>query len=102
MRRSMRWTERVKSVFNTFTLKKAGPDEIKQKTPKFSSWIPNVPYLEVVECYSGVEIYRGEGKFWVEGEAVSSLIKARKLAKAISNHTKWLKAEMQSWKRQPD
>ena len=32
----------------------------------------------------------------VEGEAVSSLIKARKLAKAISNHTKWLKAEMQS------
>ena len=92
----MRWTERVKSVFNTLTLKKAGLDEIKQKTPKFSDWIPNVPYLEVVECYSGVEIYRGEGKFWVEGEAVSSLIKARKLAKAISNHTKWLKAEMQS------
>ena len=96
MRRSMRWTERVRSVFNTLTLKKAGPDEMEQKTPKFSDWIPNVPYLEVVECYSGIEIYRGEGKFWVEGEAVSSLIKARKLAKAISNHTKWLKAEMQS------
>ena len=96
MRRSMRWTERVRSVFNTFTLKKAGPDEMEQKTPKFSDWIPNVPYLEVVECYSGIEIYRGEGKFWVEGEAVSSLIKARRLAQAISKHTKWLKAGMQS------
>ena len=96
MWRSMGWTKKVRSVLDTLTLKTAGPDEMNQKTPKFSDWIPNVPYLEVVECYSGIEIYRGDGKFWVQGEAVSSLIKARKLAQAISNHTEWLKAEIQS------
>ena len=38
------------------TDKKAVRDDGKLKIPQFSDWIPNVPYLEIVECYSGIEI----------------------------------------------
>ena len=90
MKRSMGWAWRVKSLFGSLIKKQAVLDDGKRQTPQFSDWIPNVPYLEIVECYSGIEIYRGEGKFWVKGHAVSSLIKARVLARAISNNAKWI------------
>ena len=77
-------------MFGSLMEKNVVLDDGKRKIPQFSDWIPNVPYLEIVECYSGIEIYRGEGRFWVKGQAVSSLIKARILARAISNNAKWI------------
>ena len=89
-------------MFGSLTDKMVVLDDGKLKVPEFSDWIPNVPYLEIVECYSGIEIYRGEGKFWVKGQAVSSLIKARILARAISNNSKWIIDGRQSRKLQRD
>ena len=83
-------------MFGLLKDKNALLDDGKPKIPQFSDWVPNVPYLEIVECYSGIEIYRGEGKFWVKGHAVSSLIKARVLARAISNNAKWIIGVRQS------
>ena len=102
MKRSMGWAWRVKSLFGSLIKKQAVLDDGKRQIPQFSDWIPNVPYLEIVECYSGIEIYRGEGKFWVKGQAVSSLIKARILARAISNNSKWIIDGRQSRKLQRD
>ena len=102
MKRSMGWAWRVKSMFGSLTDKKVVLDDGKLKVPEFSDWIPNVPYLEIVECCSGIDIYRGEGKFWVKGQAVSSLIKARILAQAISNNAKWIIDGRQSRKLQRD
>ena len=96
MKRSMGWAWRVRSAFSSLTHKKTEPDEVDLKTPQFVGWIPNVPYLEIVESHSGIEIYRGEGKFWVQGEALSSLIKARRLARAISNSSEWINDGMRS------
>ena len=83
-------------MFGSLTDKKAVLDDGELKIPQFSDWTPNVPHLEIVECYSGIEIYRGEGKFWVKGQAVSCLIKARILARAISNNAKWIIGGRQS------
>ena len=83
-------------MFGLLTDKKAVLGDEKLKSPQFSDWIPNIPYLEIVECYAGIEIYRGEGKFWVQGEALSSLIKARRLARAISNSSEWINDGMRS------
>jgi len=83
-------------MFGSLTDKKVVLDDGKLKVPEFSDWIPNVPYLEIVECCSGIDIYRGEGKFWVKGQAVSSLIKARILARAVSNNAKWIRSGRQS------
>ena len=96
MKKSMGRAWRVWSMFSSLTDKKAEPYEKKLKTPQFAGWIPNVPYLEIVESHSGIEIYRGEGKFWVQGEALSSLIKARRLARAISNSSEWINGGMRS------
>ena len=83
-------------MFGSLTPKKPKPAEVDLTTPQFSGWVPNVPYLEIVESHSGIEIYRGEGKFWVQGEAVSTLTKARRLARAISNNTEWINDGMRS------
>ena len=90
MKRSMGWAWKVWSVFSSLTHKKAEPYEEKLKTLQFAGRIPNVPYLEIVESHSGIEIYRGEGKFWVKGQAVSSLIKATISARAVANNAKWI------------
>ena len=96
MKRSMGWAWKVWSVFSSLTHKKAEPYEEKLKTLQFAGRIPNVQYLEIVESHSGIEIYRGEGKFWVQGESLSSLIKARRLARAISNSSEWINGGMRS------
>ena len=96
MRRSVGWAWRVKSMLSLLTSKKAERYDRKLEIPQFASWIPNVPYLEIVECQSGIEIYKGEGKFWVKGQAVSSIVKARRLARAISDNAEWIKNEKPS------
>ena len=89
MRMSAGWAWWVRSFFGSLIHKKVNPDDGKLKILQFADWIPNVPYLEIVECHSGIEIYRGEGKFWVKGQAISTLIKARRLARAISKNAEW-------------
>ena len=96
MRRSIGRAWRVGSLFSSLMRRKVNLDDGKLNIPQFADWIPNVPYLEIVECHSGIEIYRGEGKFWVKGQAISSLVKARRLARAISKSSEWINDGMRS------
>ena len=102
MKRSIGWAWKVKAVFCSLTQKKVGSNNGAAGSPQFASWIPNVPYLEIVETHSGIEIYRGDGKFWVKGQTLSTLIKARRLAMAISNNAEWITNGTRPQKRPPD
>ena len=90
------WACRLKAIFIPFRHQKEATDDQKSKIPQFADWVPSVPYLEIIESHSGIEVYRGEGKFWVKGQAVSTLIKARALARAISNNAEWSAGDRRS------